>query len=331
MNAKLEETFERTLVDVDPNDVQNNLFAIGRYPVTLDDEFVASLERDGLLQPPGIYRNSEGKLEAIFGHKRIAGLKRLGQRSVRMYLYGNLTERDVKRLVIASNLYRPITNEQRLRDFADLKALEDEESPARMQRGKRIADGEKRGSATTLAAKAAGVSPATGRLGSAVLGEIDAAEKAGDTAKASELRSTLNNEGVRPAHRAAFPESNGKSTNGSKSKRPLGTDKAGNPVPPRLVPIFKAIAEFNAAIAKKSSLKADVRKLAKTPAGACIDLQSFERQLDTAGRIFSLSIPVAVCLECQGGGCTFCDSRGWLSQRDRRTEVAESETAEAEA
>jgi ParB-like chromosome segregation protein Spo0J len=306
---------QRVLTEVNPAEVENNLFSLGLYPVTLDDEFVKSIERDGVLQPVGLYRDADGKLKLIFGHKRVAAARKLGKQSIPAYIYEGLSELDIKRLVIDSNKYRVKDEELILREFEARLAIEQQESQERELSGKAIAAGGKRGEAVVLAATAAGISPSTGRLGSELLGAIDLADAQGDTGRATELRGTLNKKGVRPAHRAAFPQGtggNGKPTNGRKSN----PDRAG--VPPRVKKALDARGAFDSALAIHREYLSAIRKLAKAPGGELLakHLQEAEDHLANARRILAFGKPMFVCVYCNASGepCEGCDKRGWVSQ-----------------
>jgi ParB-like chromosome segregation protein Spo0J len=314
------------LEEIDLEDLENNLFSLKFYGAEIDDELLESLDKRGLLQPLVGWRHKPGKVEIISGTRRTLGLRKLGRKSAPVYVYTRpLTESEVKQLIIESNLYRVKSNELVTREYEQLRLLKAEAAQARMRSGKAALDGEK-GDAATLTARQLGMSRRTAELRSAVLSEIDAAEAAGNTQRASELRDILNNKSAAAAHRAAFPQGNG--SNGAaeqKPKRSLGKDKSGHPVPPHLIPIFKAQAEFNAAASKIASLKGDVRKLAKTKAGALIDVQDFEKKLDLARYAFALDMPQEVCKDCSGNGCGQCGKRGWRSQRECATSNTQAE------
>ena len=87
-------------------------------------------------------------------------------------------------------------------------------------------------------------------------------------------------------------------------------------VPDRLKPTFGAVPEFRSTLKRIADLKADVQKLAESPAGVLLNFTVVKRHLEDVHREVRYSMPHAVCPYCraESGNCDACDGRGWVNE-----------------
>lgn len=194
---------ENGVLMVRPEDLLNHPVSqrVYRDSGAADEEFVGSLDEHGVLVPLVAVRQADGRLQLLSGHRRRQAAMRLRLAHVPVVVVEPADELHAVELVLEHNRYRDKTVEQRAREFEERRAIESERAKSRQGRG-----GE--GTGTTAADEAAesvGWSAPTAKKAAEVVHVIDAAEEAGDSERAEELREKLNEGSVSAAHRAAVP------------------------------------------------------------------------------------------------------------------------------
>lgn len=181
-----------------------------------DDELVARVQMHGIIHP--LLVTPDGTV--ISGHRRLDAARRLGLSEVPVLVRPIGDPLEVEELVIEANRQREPTNEQRVREFAHLKAL-------RVKRARRRpappapapaaapeveveaeddglpppVDAKLEKEATTEAARRLGKKPRTLEKGLEVVEHIDALESGSRPDEAAELRKLLNERSVTAAWR----------------------------------------------------------------------------------------------------------------------------------
>lgn len=183
-----------------------------------DDELVARVQMHGIIHP--LLVTPDGTV--ISGHRRLDAARRLGLSEVPVLVRPIGDPLEVEELVIEANRQREPTNEQRVREFAHLKALrvkrarrrpapaapasddpsvDVDETPADDDGLPPPVDAKLEKEATTEAARRLGKKPRTLEKGLEVVEHIDALESGSRPDEAAELRKLLNERSVTAAWR----------------------------------------------------------------------------------------------------------------------------------
>jgi ParB-like chromosome segregation protein Spo0J len=204
-----------TIETRDPKTLLNHLLNLKLYGDAIENEFVALIREHGVTVPLEILPDGT----VLSGHRRRQAAIICGITAVPVIVRHDLVADplEAERHVILANRHREKTNEQKLREYDRLKAIEAEFAARRMKAGKPVAkpkdptakvpEGQpKKGEASTIAAKEVGMGRKTAEKGVTVLKAIDAAEKEGDTATATDLRQTVNRSVSAAAKKVTQPE-----------------------------------------------------------------------------------------------------------------------------
>ena len=189
--------FER----VDPKTLRihpQNESVFGPAESELDQDFLRSLERDGILTPISI--TPDGLI--LSGHRRVAGAILLKIPSVPVVVYRDADDQTQNQIWISANLHREMTVEQRTRFFMKLRSIEAAAASNRQRAG--VAVKSSAGRSADLAAEKVGMSRQTATRAAAVTDVIDKAEASGDVERAVALRTALNEGSVSSAYRMAL-------------------------------------------------------------------------------------------------------------------------------
>ena len=221
MSHHLGQMPKRTLERRDPQVLRNHLLNAKIYGTTPDPEFVKLVKKHGVLEP--LLITTENVI--ISGHKRRQAAIMAGLRSVPVIVAHGLTDAlDIAEMLIVCNEQRPKSIEQRAREYQHLKEIAEKRAKALQAAAGGHKSNKKSGSEIALvsvpdtsasgqsqqgvtstksrskAARQAGLGRETAAKAAEVITAIDAAEKAGDTATAKDLRETLE-QNVTEAHR----------------------------------------------------------------------------------------------------------------------------------
>jgi ParB-like chromosome segregation protein Spo0J len=306
---------KRELTTTDPKKLLNHPLNAWLYGTDPEAEFVESVRRHGVIEPIVVSQS----LTIISGHRRRQAAIVCGLGVVPISIYPKaLDDLEIRRLLIEFNRQRPKTVEQRAREYQELEAVEKELAKRRQATStgganpasSEVGEAEK-GRAKRRAAAQVGMSEPTADKAAAVVQEIDAAEAAGDPAKAADLRHKLEHESVSAAHRAAYGQKAETAT------EPLPeTDAAGNPVPRRLADVFALRTRFEASLSLLRQVKADMKKLAELPGGREIRFNELTIDLDNARRHIRFAMPHGLCPYCKANGepCEACKKSGWVTE-----------------
>ena len=301
-----------------------------------DDGLVEDIRAYGLQVPPEI---TAGDSVLISGYRRLAACRKLGITEVQCIVRHDLTNPlAVETAIVMANRYRDKTNDQKAAEVAWLTHIEEQKAERRKSRsmfasqmpksqtaqtttdsapvsypekiGENARDdlslGEK-GKSLAIAGEAVGWSENTARAAVEVHEAIVAAESAGDTEKAADLRQTLNEEGVKPAQRKVRAEGDGVEV----------CDRLGNKVPGPLVVTFEGAAAFSSIIHRSGVFRSDLIVLRASPAGARLT-QDAEVLVDKLQNELRNARPYCECPSCHGMSainskpCDLCRETGFL-------------------
>ena len=184
------------VIYMDPHDLVPHEVNQSIYRDAPDDEFIESIRRLGVLEPilamqPAASIDSDGGVSVrptvvLSGHRRMNAARALDIDEVPVIIQPDelvQTDDDAIRLLILSNRQRDKTNEQRAREFAILKEVEERLARERLAS---VTEGEKVGRASDIAAEAVGMSGRTADRAVTVVEAIDDAEASGDQGRASD-------------------------------------------------------------------------------------------------------------------------------------------------
>lgn len=204
----------------DPKKLKNHMLSIEVYGEDkLDDEFLDSVKRRGIVNPLLVLRKSQ---VVVSGHRRMRAARMAKLKTVPViYLDGEPDDEKIRLLVLDANNQREKTAEQKAREFAKRKELLAAQAAERKKRHEPATGKTSR----EVAAEAVGWSGPTAEKAVSVVKEIDKAAKEGDKAKVEELRGALR-KSVDKAHKLVAPnqESKGKA---DKSAAPAKTARTG--------------------------------------------------------------------------------------------------------
>lgn len=180
------------------------------YGDSFDGELLEKIRKVGILTP--LLVSSDAVI--ISGHRRWACAKELGIQEIPAVFFESLDENDILEAMIMANEQRERTTEQKAREFARLKVIEQERAAARQKElaGTRpskdlqenVPEGVK-GQARDLAAQRVGMSGKAAEKAAAVVEVIDALEVTGEKDRAEGIRERLN-KSVNGAFRDVQPE-----------------------------------------------------------------------------------------------------------------------------
>ena len=308
------------VIYMDPHDLMPHEVNQSIYRDAPDDEFIESIRRLGILEPilamqPADSIDSDGGVSVrpavvLSGHRRMNAARALDIDEVPVIIQPDelvQTDDDAIRLLILSNRQRDKTNEQRAREFAILKEVE--ERLAKERKGGRGQKEEEGGRASDIAAEAVGMSGRTADRAVTVVEAIDEAESSGDQGRAADLRRMLNRS-VNKGHKAVERE-----------RAPVvdGNEVA---VPDNLIDTFKASRGIRGLIYKVGEIKATVRVMSEEEGGELLPLRAIEADCTNVSNALIAGRPHAVCPICKGKGCDGCDHLGWM-HRDQYNSLPE--------
>ena len=285
-----------------------------------DEEFIESIRRLGVLEPilamqPLATLDSDGGTSVrptvvLSGHRRMNAARALELDEVPVIIQPDElvgTDDDAIRLLILSNRQRDKTNEQRAREFAVLKEVEERLAKERMRRGD--SGSGKSGRASDIAAEAVGMSGRTADRAVSVVEAIDEAESSGDEGRADDLRRKLNHS-VNKGHKAVERE-----------RAPV-VDGNEVKVPENLIDTFKTSRGIRGLIYKIGEIKASARVISEEEGGELLPLRAIEADCTNVSNALIASRPHAICPICKGNGCNECDQLGWM-HRDQYNALPE--------
>lgn len=229
---------EWELVWVDPSTLKKHPENVRIYGDQVDDDFVDSIRQQGIQDALVCLPDRT----VVSGHKRRQAAIIVDLKQIPAIIRRDLTNAaDALEALVHSNKHREKTAEQRAREYAALKKVEEMRARQRQTGGKPTGDlGEivpegpkspakpvKSGRASDLAAAEVGWSGKTADKAAKVVEEIDRATEAGDTEKAETLRATLNksvsaaSKQVAPPKPARQPAKPGRSPSAHEIFKPL--------------------------------------------------------------------------------------------------------------
>lgn len=295
-----------------------------------DEDFIDSC-KDGIIEP--IHITSENCI--ISGHRRHAVALELEMDTVPVMIRYDISDPiEIERALILANKYREKTNEQKAREYKELKRIEDVLAKARKEESKfggkknsintneqdpshgeenvfpTVSDPQdvggttnKKGKARDLAANEVGWSGPTAEAAREVVDEIDRATEKGDTETAEDLKQTLNKKGVAPA------------------KKKVEEAKAPKEKPPKkeLSEAQKKIkamrSPFNSLISRIGRMKTEFKELKgeEGSGGEFVNqvmIEDFEARADALAAVVSDVLPKECT--CDGEGCTVCKWLGYV-------------------
>jgi len=74
------------------------------------DELAASIEKDGLLQPIAVKKNSDGTYIVIAGHRRLAATKSLNLKEIKVHIVNDVDDKKLYTLAMIENVQREQLN-----------------------------------------------------------------------------------------------------------------------------------------------------------------------------------------------------------------------------
>jgi ParB-like chromosome segregation protein Spo0J len=291
----------------------------------LPQDFVDSVRNGGVREPIRVTQ----AMTIISGHRRAAAAIEAGLTEVPVVIEGEaLDDFAIRRELIVSNKQRAKSTEQIAREFSELAAVETElakqrqastgTAPGRKKNASVKNDGSDNGEAVEKAAAAVGLSKNTAKKAKAVVAAIDQAEAAGKTAKAADLRDTLNNKSVAAAHRKATGSTGTAMKAEQATDSPVGLDAVGQPIPRRLDKAFAGRTTCDAVLVQLSQIQKEANKFAELPGGEVFkqNAQAVAIDIKNVRAAWRFARPFAVCPKCKASGkdCEACDQRGWVTE-----------------
>ena len=163
------------------------------YQDAQDDEFAASVERNGILTPLKVIRR-KGQHIIISGHRRQKAAIDAGLTHVPVEYVTGLYEDEVLTMLVACNIQRPRTNEQKAREASVMTEAEDKRRHRLKIKAKAAGEDAPVYDKTSQQAAAdnLGISKRTASTAVTVDKQIQAAEASGDHVEAERLRTALN-------------------------------------------------------------------------------------------------------------------------------------------
>ncbi|MGK5091640.1 ParB/RepB/Spo0J family partition protein [Deltaproteobacteria bacterium TL4] len=194
---------EKSIEELSPHPLN---YAI--YDGTLNQELLESIRKKGILNPIIVTR--EGLI--ISGHSRYIAAKELGMTKVPVSVCAISDDLDIREFVIESNRQREKTNEEKAREFKELKRIEEEKARINQQaiRDAQPPESEPNHNREDLsleveeelkeiAASKLKMRRKTAERSEKVIDAIDQLEAEGKEAEAKELRHTLNKRSIQKA------------------------------------------------------------------------------------------------------------------------------------
>lgn len=179
------------------------------YGTSNDEELsklIESINARGILTP--LLIAADGTI--ISGHRRYEAAKQCGFMSVPVYVSEVSDPLEIEEMLILANEQRTRTPEQKAREYAHLKKIEEQRAKERQacgQGGVLLQENlpEAKGESRDLAAAKVGWSGKTAEKAGQTIKVIDALEQGGSFEKAQEIRETLNQKSVDAAYKEAKP------------------------------------------------------------------------------------------------------------------------------
>lgn len=175
--------------DLRPHELNSKI-----YGDSFDSALLESIKAHGVLNPLII----TGDNVIVSGHRRHAVAVKIGLEMVPVFVRELTDELDVREAIIENNRQREKTTEQRAREFAELKGIEEERAAKRKKAGVKIdhvenlPQGLEIGKSRDIAASRVGMSGKTAEKAAAVVKGIDKLEDDGRQQEAEILRKELN-------------------------------------------------------------------------------------------------------------------------------------------
>lgn len=336
-------------VNKDPRKLKEHPENRGLYEDDADAELVESIKSVGIVEPLLILRDDS----VVSGHRRRDGAIKAGLKTVPCRVDGDTDPSDaiaVKKLLLSANRYRVKTREQVAREVAAWEKIEAHEAAERMaatqakpgekvgsKAGPNLAQpSAKAGRSIAAAAERVGVKRETAKKMKAVVAAIEAAGKAGDTARVHKLRELLNNKSVDAAYREATgkakksakpkPEKPKKSDPSKEDER-LSFDPAALNVQLGVVATeapeegevdadgVPSGATFRRLLQLCKEAKGLLTSLSGSDAGAHLPQQTVELHLRNFREAVKFAQPWKPCPECGGTrpGCKLCKGCGFIA------------------
>ncbi len=182
----------------DPQILKDHPRNVEIYGDLQDNEFAARVQDDGRIFEP-LHISTDNTI--ISGHRRRHAAVKCKFPSVPVIVRDDLKDDlDIETALVRSNDQREKNNENRIREFLLLNLVEAQKAKLRQlaglrighRSGKQLEDGDEKGGAAELAAKAVGLSRNTAVYGANVIAVIDQALDEGDIERAEHLRVKLN-------------------------------------------------------------------------------------------------------------------------------------------
>ena len=307
----------------DPKSLKNHPVNIAIYGDQRDEDFVASVKRHGVIDPPHILSKKVGKLPAntvVIGHKRRQAAIIAKLPKIQVLVRHDLDDEfDIQETLVESNRQRKKTVEEEAREFEVLKRVESHRADIRMKaKLKKGAETpakdsfpDREGQARDLAAEKLGMSGKTAEKAMTVVEEIDRLDDRGHTRKADDLRDKLE-DSVDAAHRQVSAKAKAKSSDG-KPEPPK--DQTGQLLPKHVAKAFECLPLARSLIARMGKMKTEMEELRLGPGGDHIH-QHLVIDLDNVLTGIGFGIPYAICPYCEAkdSKCDGCDGRGWVTR-----------------
>lgn len=192
------------VIHVNPRDLRKCSINIGLYGEEVSDEFVANIKKHGVIQPLVLAADAT---TIVAGHRRRQAAIVAGTNRVPCIVRGDLVDPlDIEEAVIVSNEQRERTTEQRAREFAHLKKIEEERIRLNLRTGRPSTTSSVNlpSSPREVAAEKVGLgSGRNAEKAARVVEKVDELKAAGKDDEAQALRTTLNTKSVDAAHKQA--------------------------------------------------------------------------------------------------------------------------------
>ena len=292
-----------------------------------DDGLVESIREHGIQTPPEV---TNGDLVLVSGYRRLAAARKLGISEVQCIIRYDLADPlDRESAIVLANKYRSKTEDQKVAEVSWMAHIEEKKAEQRIKKGQfqkqqstaslksdlpedkglTETDGEK-GRSAEKAGKAVGWGKDKAAAAIKVHEAIQAAEATGDTAKAEDLRTTLNTESVNAALRKVQAEEDDAGVK----------DRLGNKAPGPLEITFEGADEYYPSMMKALGvIRTKGAELLTLSAGARLT-QDFQFAIDRAQSELRNARPYCGCPWCQGHAaisgspCDKCRETGFLTE-----------------
>lgn len=324
------------LNNIDPKHLKPHPLNEKIYNDKPDEEFIESCA-DGIIEPINITKDNH----IISGHRRHYSALELEMDTVPVLIRYDLQDPlEVERALILANKHREKTNEQKAREFKELKRIQAElakerKDSTKFKKGSVNTKGEsgshgagnvshtvespedtvqpsenvgvntnKKARSSDVAAAEVGWSGRTGDAAEEVVDAIDAAEESGDKESADDLRETLEKKGVHPAKKKAEEKKREASSKPAKQRT-----EAQNAV-------FQKAAPFRSLITRIGKMKTEFEELKGEAGTGCefinaVTITDFNTRAENLKGLVQDVMPKE-CSSCEGEGCKLCKFQGYV-------------------